>query len=329
MGGGNAKVFVARLLPPENKVLEILSPVADLEIGDGREFSEDELAEKIREVDGILVSMQEPVTKRVIESGANLKIISKYGTGVDNIDLEAATKKGVVVANSPLNSGAVVEHTMLLILASLRKLPRLLKYAHTGGWGLTIPADLFGHELQQSTVGIIGLGRIGASVAQKLKCFGSKTIAYDPYVSKGLSNIELVPLDTLLRESDIVTLHVPLTDETRYLIDEKELKLMKPSAILVNTSRGAVVREDALVKALKEKWIAGAAVDVLERYPIPHDSPLVNMENLIVTPHMAASTTNARERVVAQAAKNIVLVLQGKLPPLEFVVNKEVLKKKK
>jgi len=329
MSAKKGKVFVARLLPPENRVLEILEPISELEVGDGRKFTEDELIEKIKDVDATLVSMQEPMSKRVIESTSKLKIISKYGTGVDNIDLQVATEKSVIVANSPLNSDSVVEHTILLTLVCLRKLPKLVEHLRAGKWGLTLPDELLGRELRQSTVGIIGVGRIGAKVANIIECFGAKVIAYDPYVSAKASVIKLVDLETLLKESDIITLHVPVTKETKYMISEKEFKLMKPTAILINTSRGAVIDQEALVKALKQKWITAAGIDVLEQYPVPSDSPLLKLENLFLTPHIAASTVNAREKVVTQAAKNIELVLQGKLPPEEFVVNKQVLKGKR
>lgn len=322
-----ATVFVPLLLPPKDKILQVLKPVAEVKLGHGRKFTEDELIEEIVDVDGILVSMQEHITRRVIESGTKLKIISKYGTGVDNIDVKAATEKGVIVANSALNAIPVAEHVLLLILSCLRKLPQLFEHLRSGGWGLTIPRELLGRELFQSTVGIIGLGKIGFQVANRVKCLGAKVLVYDPYINQEqVKFVRHVDFETLLRESDIVTLHVPLTAETRSMIGEKELRAMKSSAILVNTSRGAVVDEDALVTALEKGWIAGAGLDVLETFPPPRNSPLLKLQNLVLTPHMGGSTTNARTRVVKQAADNIVQVLRGKLPPLEFIVNKELVK---
>jgi D-3-phosphoglycerate dehydrogenase len=321
------RVFVSRLLPPEKIVVETLEPVADVKLGHGGTYTHEELVRELKDVDGILVSMRESIDKSIIESTTRLKIISKYGTGVDNVDIKAATEKGVIVANSPLNSEATAEHAILLMLACLRKLPLLFEHMHAGRWGLTIPDELLGGELYQSTVGIVGLGRVGSRVAERVKCFGTQIIGYDPYASKELpSYIKLVDLDTLLMTSDIVTLHVNLTPETEHFIGERELRLMKKSAILVNASRGGVLDIAALTKALQEGWIAMAGIDVLEQYPPPSDSPLFKLKNLVLTPHMGGSTVKARERVVRQAAENIVQVLNGKLPPLECIVNKDILK---
>ena len=322
------KVFISKLIAPEDVILEILEPIADIKLGHGKKYSEQELLTEIRDMDGIIVTMNEQVTKKVMEATSKLRIISKYGAGVENIDIDAATELGIIVAYSPLNDTAVAEHAILLMLASLRKLPSLKKHMEGGGWALDIGPTLLGGELAGKTVGIIGLGRIGSRLAKMLRCFGVSLLAYDPYVSGEMATMaELVDLNTLLRESDIVTLHVKLTPETQHLIGEKALKLMKPSAILVNTSRGAIVDEAALIKALEKGWIAGAGLDVFESEPPNRDNPLFKLDNVIITPHIAGVTKDARRKVVTQTAQSVAFVLEGKVPPNRFIVNREVLKR--
>ncbi|MDW8045619.1 MAG: hydroxyacid dehydrogenase, partial [Nitrososphaerota archaeon] len=246
-----------------------------------------------------------------------LKIIVKYGSkpGIDNVDLEAAIEKGIIVSYTPqANSDSVAEHTITLMLALLKKLNVMARRLKEGLWR---DKNILGYELLGKSVGIIGLGAIGYRVAEKMKGFGVRLLAYDPYVPNERAKevgVELVDLNTLLRESDIVTIHATLTKETTRLIGEKELRMMKKNAIIVNTARGAIIDEKSLIKALKEGWIAGAALDVFEEEPPKPNHPLLNMDNVIATPHSASCTYEAWRREGFMAAEEVLRVLRGEKP---------------
>jgi len=242
-------------------------------------YKEDRLIREIKDVDALIITSQHHVTKKVMEAANRLKVIVKYGSkpGIDNVDYEAATEKGIVVFYTPrANSDSVAEHTMALILALIKKLYITSSRLRQGKWR---DKSLLGYELLGKTVGIIGLGTIGCKVAEKIRGFGVKLLAYDPYVSEEYAKqagAKLVDLKTLLKESDIITVHAALTEETVRLIGEKELKLTKKSAFVVNTARGEVIDEKALIKALREEWIAGAALDVFEEEP-PKPYPILHL----------------------------------------------------
>lgn len=302
---------------------EVLSSIADLHKYDCR--SDEDVIRHARDADGIIVDYA-PITRKVIENLPRLKVISRYGIGVDNVDVEAATEKGVVVANVVYDVSSIAEHTIALLLACWRKVVHADKNVRRGVWSYQklMPIRL----LKSSTVGIIGLGRIGREVARRLKSFDTRIISYDPYVEENVFhelNIEKVELDRLMRESDIILIHTPLTEETYHMIDEEKLRLMKPTSILVNTSRGAVIDCEALYKALKEGWIASAALDVVEGEPIKPGDKLLSLENLLITPHMAWYSEETIQEIQKKAALNVLKVFMGEAP--DSIVNPDALKK--
>jgi D-3-phosphoglycerate dehydrogenase len=266
------------------------------------------------------------MTKNVIDAGKKLKVISKYGVGVDTIDVEYATKRGILVCYTPgVNSDAVAEHTLGLILATLQKIPQSMAYLRKGGWR---EEKFLGEELTGATVGIIGFGNIGLRLAKKLSGFEIRLLVYDPYVSKERierAGGEKVDLSDLLRNSNIVSLNLALTPETFHMIGEKELQQMKPTGYLINTARGPLIDEKALYRALIERWIAGAGLDVFEEEPAKPENPLFSLDNVVVTPHLGGSTNKARKRLVIMAVENLIKVLKGDLPEKENIINPEVL----
>jgi len=274
------------------------------------------------EADGLLVEFAK-ITKRVIDGLNRVKVISRYGVGVDNVDVRAATRRGIYVANTPYDLENVADHSVMLILALARKLPRALWMTRQGRWEWNSLRPLPG--LAELSVGIVGLGNVGRKVALRLRAFGCNLLGYDPYVSRSAFKkigIKRVGLQTLLRRSDLISLHVPLTPETRHLIGERQLRLMKPTAYLVNVSRGSVVDERALYRALKGKVIAGAALDVLEKEPPTADNPLLQLDNVLVTPHMAWFSDQVRLQIQTRAAENVAAVLKGDRPA--HLVNPQV-----
>jgi D-3-phosphoglycerate dehydrogenase len=285
-----------------------------------RPLKEPEMAELISDVDGVILGMDE-VTARVIEAGRQLKVLSRYGVGVDRVDLLAATEAEVVVTNTPgTNHIAVAELTLGLMLSLARRIPQHNRSAKEGSW-----ARGKGTELGGKTVGIIGLGAVGREVAKRLRGFGAKLIVYDPYVSLDVvdgEGAQSVDLETLLREGDVVTLHVPLTEETRGMLGQQELALMKPAAYLVNTARAELTDEDALYEALKSGGIGGAALDVFGQEPPPPGYPLLQLSNVLATPHIGATTYESIVRMGTLAVENALQVLRGERP--DYVVNPEV-----
>jgi D-3-phosphoglycerate dehydrogenase / 2-oxoglutarate reductase len=256
------------------------------------------LRRELPRADALLVRSDTQVTADLIALGARLRLIARAGIGVDNIDLPAAARRGIVVLNAPgANTVSAAEHTFALLLALVRRVPGAAQSMRTGAWDRKA---FGGTELHGKLLGIVGLGRIGVHVAGIGRGFGMRLVAHDPYipVSRGLEvGVELVPLDDLLGAADVVTLHLPLVEETRHLLDARRLGLMKPTAVLINAARGGLVDETALLHALERGVIAGAALDVFGEEPLPADSPLRRSERLVLTPHVAASTAEAQERV--------------------------------
>jgi len=247
--------------------------------------TEDEVIEAVKDADGI-INQYAPMTRRVIESLKKCKIIARYGVGVDNIDVKAATKHKIIVANVPdYCIDEVSTHAMALILACARRITLLNNNIREKKWDFTLAKPLF--RTQGKILGLFGLGRIARMVAQKSLGFGFKILAFDPYVSKADSGIELVDFSQLLSDSDFISLHTPLLKETRHAFGENEFKKMKKTAYLINTSRGPIVDEKALYQALKNRWIAGAALDVMEKEPPDWNSSLLQLDNLIITPHIS------------------------------------------
>lgn len=264
--------------------------------------------------DALLVRSRTRVTAGVIAAGERLRVIGRAGTGVDNIDLAAATRRGVLVVNAPTgNTVAVAEHTLGLMMALARHIPRADATMEAGQWA---KKQLQGVELQGKTMGLLGLGRIGSAVARRARAMEMTVLAYDPFVTEERAaslGVQLVPLETLLAQADFVSLHVPLTSQTRGMIGRQELVRMKPSARLVNTARGGLVDEAALLEALNAGRLAGAALDVFEQEP-PEDNPLLGHPRVVATPHIAASTAEAQRDAALEVARQVVDVLAGRAP---------------
>jgi D-3-phosphoglycerate dehydrogenase len=267
----------------------------------------DDLKAAIPNYEGLIVRSAVKVTKEILDAGAKLKIVGRAGIGVDNIDQEAATRRGVIVMNSPQgNVASAAEHTFALIMASARNIAAADASVRAGKWERT---KLLGVELEMKTLGIVGLGKIGSLISQYAKPFRMRVIAFDPIVTKERADslgVELVDMDRLLGESDYITFHVPLTEKTKGMIGAAQLKKMKRTVRLVNTSRGGVIDEKALAEALTAKEIAGAALDVYETEPPAKDHPLFKVENVTLTPHLAASTEEAQVKVAIDIAEQFV-----------------------
>jgi D-3-phosphoglycerate dehydrogenase len=279
-----------------------------------------DLAEAIAGYDALVVRSQTKVDAAVVEAGANLKVIARAGIGLDNVDVEAATRRGVMVVNAPQsNILSAAEHTIALLLALARNVARADATLRSGEWDRE---RLQGVELHGKTLGIIGLGRVGTMVAQRALAFGMRMIAYDPYVSRERArelSIELMPdLGALLVQSDFVTVHLPRTAETEGLIGERELALMKEGARIVNTARGGIVDEEALAGALRSGRLGGAALDVFSDEPVT-EHPLFELSNTVVTPHLGAATREAQDKAGAAIAEMVRLALRGEFVP--YAVN--------
>jgi D-3-phosphoglycerate dehydrogenase len=259
------------------------------------------LRRELPRADALLVRSDTQVTADLIAAGTRLKLIARAGMGVDNIDLAAAARHGITVLNTPgANTVSAAEHTFALLLALLRRVPGAAQSMRSGAWDRKAFA---GTELHGKLLGIVGLGRIGLHVAGIARGFGMRLMAHDPYVSAARGRelgVELVALDQLLAAADVVTLHLPLVDATRHLLDARRLSLMKPTAVVINAARGGLIDEAALLRALERGTIAGAALDVFGEEPLPAESPHRRAERLVLTPHLAASTGEAQERVALE-----------------------------
>ncbi len=275
--------------------------------------SPDQLAETLAGAGALVVRNQTQVTAELIRAGEDLQIIARAGAGLNNVDVEAASAAGIVVAYTPdENSLSVAELTLGLMLALARRIPAADRDTRSGGWARH---RFTGSELGGKTLGLVGLGRIGRLTAARAKAFGMTILAHDDYIdpeSPAVRALEarLVSLDELLATADVVSCHVPLTEATRGMFDYARFGQMKPGAAFVNTSRGEVVDEEGLVRALQEEKIAGAALDVRSTEP-PGPSPLAEMDNVILTPHVAAFTREAQDRVVASVCRDVAAVLRG------------------
>lgn len=292
----------------------------DFQVDVRTELATDHLAKEIGPYDALVVRSQTQVTAEVIAAADNLKVVARAGIGLDNVDVEAATRKGVMVVNAPQsNIISAAEHTLGLLLAQARNIPQANEELKRGVWER---AKYQGVELQGKTLGVVGLGRVGALVAQRAAAFGMRIIAFDPYVPKDRAKemgIELMPtLEALLVQADFITIHLPRTPDTEGLIGERELALVKEGARLVNTARGGIVDESALAKALEDGRLAGAALDVFAAEPTT-DSPLFELDQVVVTPHLGASTTEAQDKAGTSVAEMVRLALMGEFVP--YAVN--------
>lgn len=312
----NRRVLVADAVAEEG--LARLREGAEVEVRTG--LAEPELCEIIGGYDAIVVRSQTQVTERVIAAGRRLRVIARAGVGVDNIDVPAATRHGVLVVNSGEgNTIAAAEHTVALLLALSRKIPQAAASLARGEWKR---GKFVGVEVLNKTLGVLGLGRIGREVARRARGLGMQTIASDQFISPELAareGVELVELEELLRRSDFLTVHTPLTRETRGMIGDAQLAMMKPGARLLNCARGGIVDEEALARALESGHLGGAALDVFAQEPPPPDHPLLRNERVVATPHLGASTEEAQVNVALDVAEQILAVMDGR--PARNAVN--------
>jgi D-3-phosphoglycerate dehydrogenase / 2-oxoglutarate reductase len=287
------------------------------------DVSADELAEIIGDYDALVVRSATQVDKDLLERAENLKVVGRAGIGLDNVDVDAATRLGVLVVNAPQsNVISAAEHTIALLLAQARNIPGAHSALVSGSW----ERDRWkGVELNGKTLGIVGLGRVGALVAQRASAFGMRLIAFDPYVAPNRAaqmGVELVPTAVdVCKRADFVTIHLPKTPETIGIIGREEIAVMRPGARIINTARGGLIEEDALYDALKEGRVGGAAIDVFDPEPTT-EHPLFSLPNVVVTPHLGASTTEAQDKAGVTIAEQILLALRGDFVP--FAVNLDV-----
>jgi len=268
----------------------------------------------------VLVSEYVPINAVVLERAAGLRGVIAYGAGYDHIDVNLADRGGILVCNCRgENAQAVAEMTFGLLLCLMRKIHLSDRYVREDGWKRTdsaaLPEWVMGGELRGKTLGIIGLGQIGSRVARIARGFDMKILGYDPFAqTEGLAWVENTPLEKILSQADIITLHVPLTSSTEKMINARTLATMKPEALLINTSRGRVIDEPILLEALKEKWIGGAALDVFAKEPISVDHPFTRLDNVVLSPHIGAMTQEAGERLSDAVARQVRDILQGRKP---------------
>ncbi|MDQ3812839.1 MAG: phosphoglycerate dehydrogenase [Armatimonadota bacterium] len=298
--------------PIADNGIDILKRVAHVTVKTG--LKEDELVAEVPRYDALMVRSQTKITRPVIEAASKLQIVGRAGVGVDNIDVDAATERGVIVVNSPAgNTVAVAELTLGMMLALVRRLvPASLSMAR-GEWKRS---KFLGNQLYGKTLGVIGVGRIGVEVTRRAQSFGMKILGYDPFLTSERArqlNIEATTIDEILKRSDFISLHVPLTKETKNLINRESIATMKDGAYIVNCARGGVIDEAALYEALKSGKLGGAGLDVFEQEP-PQDSPLRELENVVLTPHLGASTEEAQVEVALDVARQIVEVFSGRPP---------------
>ncbi|MBU0456637.1 MAG: D-glycerate dehydrogenase [Nanoarchaeota archaeon] len=323
------KIFITGKIP--EKGLKFLQDSCQVKVySKNQVISQKELIKGVKWCDALLCLLTDKINKKIVDVNPNLKIISNYAVGYNNIDIKYATKKGIPVTNTPgVLTDAVAEHTFALLLAVARRISESDKLIRAGKCNDWEPMLLLGSQMKSKTLGVIGLGKIGAGVAERAhKSIGVNVLYHDIKRNSKFEReykAKFVSLNDLLKKSDFITLHIPLLPSTKHLIGKKGLSMMKKTAYLINTSRGPVIDEEALVQALKRKQIAGAALDVFENEP--KLSPgLAKLDNVVLTPHTASATVEARTAMSELATKNILAVLSGK--KAEFTVNPEVYRKR-
>jgi len=309
------KVLIAD--PVSEEGIEVLRKCAEVDVKTG--LKPEELIAIIGDYEALMVRSQTQVTAEVIAAGKKLQIIGRAGVGVDNVDIEEATRQGIVVVNAPTgNTISAAEHTIALLLALARHIPQANSSLKSGAWKRS---QFMGIEVRNKTLGIIGLGNVGSEVAKRARGLEMRLIGHDPFVSEEYAKnlqVELVTIKQLLKEADFITMHTPLTAKTKGLLGEKELAIVKPTVRIINTARGALIDEEALAKAVREKRVAGAAIDVFPVEP-PAESPLFASDSIIVTPHLGASTAEAQVMAARDVAEQIADVFSGR--PARYAVN--------
>lgn len=319
------KVYVTRRVPDAG--LAMVQKGCDAEVWEGETpVPRNVLLEKIADVEGLYCLLTEQVDAALLDAAPKLRVVSNYAVGYNNIDVAACTARGIPVGNTPgVLTDTTADFAFALLMSAARRVTEGVTYVLDGRWVTWGPKLLLGVDVYGATLGVVGFGRIGQAVARRARGFDMRVLAYDPYSGdQGWDPdlAELVNLETLLAESDFVSVHVPLTAETNHFIGAVELAKMKPSAILINTARGQVVDPDALLVALSEGLIAGAALDVTEPEPLPRDHPLLALPNCLVTPHIASASVATRNKMAVIAAENLLAGLEGNHLP--HCVNPEV-----
>jgi glyoxylate reductase len=321
------KVYVTRLLPKE--AMDRIYSFCDAKVWDGElPPPRGVLLENVTDIDGLLSLLTDTVDAELMNRAPKLKVISNCAVGFDNIDVQEATKRSIIVGNTPgVLTDTTADFAFALLMAAARRVVEGDKLVRAGKWKTWGPMTLLGQDVYGATLGIIGMGRIGSAVARRAGGFGMQILYTDVARNKQAEaelGIEYVDLDTLLAKSDFITLHTNLTPETRHLIGKNQFQKMKETAVLVNTSRGPIVDNMALYEALRSGRISYAALDVTEPEPIPADHPLLTLENVIVVPHIASASVATRTRMGLMAADNLFSGLKGEMPPNP--VNPEVLR---
>ncbi|MGA2461761.1 MAG: D-glycerate dehydrogenase [Candidatus Bathyarchaeia archaeon] len=323
------KVYVTRLLPEE--AMERIRSFCDTKVWEGEvPPGRQVLLEHVRDVEGLLCLLTDKVDAELMNKAPKLRVVSNYAVGYDNVDVVEATRRGIIVTNTPdVLTETAADLAFALMMAAARRIVEGDKLVRAGNWKTWGPLILLGQDIHGATLGIIGFGRIGRAVARRAQGFGMKSLYYDlrraDEVEKELG-VEYAEFERLLTESDFVTVHTNLTTETHNLIGAKELARMKKTAVLVNTARGPIVDNIALFEALRDRKIAFAALDVTEPEPIPSNHPLLSLSNVIITPHIASATVATRTKMGLMAADNLISGLKGQIPPNP--VNPEILSKK-
>ncbi len=319
-------VFISNVLPQE--ALRLIPREISVEFNDSDQpLAKAELVRRLKDKDGLICHIISSVDEEVLAAAPRLKIVSNVAVGFNNIDVAAARRRGVVVTNTPdVLTETTADFAWALLMAAARRVVEADQFARSGQWTRWQWDLLWGNDVHGKTLGVIGFGRIGRAVARRALGFGMRVLYHDAIRADAAAERELKATytdpETLLRESDFVTLHTLFIPETRHLINERNLRLMKKTAILVNAARGPIVDEGALVKALTEGWIAGAGLDVFEVEPPEADNPLLSMPNVIATPHRLGHAAETRRRCAELAEGSILALIRGELP--EFTVNRDV-----
>lgn len=319
------KVLLTREMP--GPAMEKLKKEVDLEyVSEETKLTKQEIIDRIRDKDGVISMLDDPIDADVINAAPNLRVISNYAVGFNNIDIKTATSKGIVVTNTPgVLTNATADLAWALLMAVSRRIVEGDKFLRAGKFNCWGPKLMLGYEFAGKTLGIIGMGRIGSAVAKRAKGFDMHVVYYKRHrlseEEEREIGAEYVSLNDLLSKSDFVSIHTPLTDDTRHMLGEEQFKKMKRNCILVNTARGPIIDEKALVKALKEGWIAGAGLDVYENEPAVTPE-LLDMDNVVLEPHIGSATYEAREKMAEMVVEDCLAVLNGNKPV--NIVNKEI-----
>jgi glyoxylate reductase len=315
-----ARVFVTRLIPEAG--LEMVTDYGDAEVWeDELPPPREVLLEKVKGVDGLLCLLTDPVDAELMDAaGPGLKVISNHAVGFDNVDVAEATRRGIPVGNTPgVLTATTADFAFTLLMSAARRVVEGDRYTRAGKWKTWGPKILLGQDVAGATLGIIGFGRIGKEMARRATGFNMRVLYHDPYVKEDAFaqevGAEYADLPTLYSEADFISVHTPLSDATYHLLNAEAFRLTKPTAILINTARGPVVDPDALYHALTRNQLAAAALDVTEPEPIPEDSPLLTLDNLIITPHIASASVATRNKMATMAAANLIAGLKGERLP--------------